>query len=191
MDKYRLFCNKVSTVLSYIAGALLTVVFVTSAANIVLRNIFNYSWLFSQALLKITFVWMVFIGVAVMDFRTEHLKMDFLSNKFSKTMTKIVDWATMVIKFIILGVMIIYGFKVTKLRMSIPFPTYKKLGTGWMYLSIPVSAILMVIFSIDHIGRLVRTGTIKEKTVEKTAEEIKKEQQEIEESIKELKEMEK
>ena len=191
MDKYRLFCNKVSTVLSYIAGALLTVVFITSAANIVLRNIFNYSWLFSQALLKITFVWMVFIGVAVMDFRTEHLKMDFLSNKFSKKMTTIVDWATMVIKFIVLGIMIVYGFKVTKLRMSIPFPTYKKLGTGWMYLSIPVSAILMVIFSVDHIGRLVRAGTIKEKTVEKTAEEIKKEQEEIEESIKELKEMEK
>ena len=191
MDRYRSFCNKVSTVLSYIAGALLTVVFITSAANIVLRNIFNYSWLFSQALLKITFVWMVFIGVAVMDFRTEHLKMDFLSNKFSKKMTTIVDWATMVIKFIVLGIMIVYGFKVTKLRMSIPFPTYKKLGTGWMYLSIPVSAILMVIFSVDHIGRLVKTGTIKEKTVEKTAEEIKKEQEEIEESIKELKEMEK
>ena len=191
MKNYRLFCNKLSEVLSYIAGALLTVVFLTSAANIVLRNIFNYSWLFSQALLKITFVWMVFIGVAVMDFRTEHLKMDFLSNKFSPKMTTVVDWATMAIKFTILAIMIFYGFKVTKLRMSIPFPTYKKLGTGWMYLSIPVSAILMVIFSIDHIGRLIRKGTIKEKTEEKTAEEIKKEEEEIAESIKELKEMEK
>lgn len=191
MKNYRLFCNKLSEVLSYIAGALLTVVFLTSAANIVLRNIFNYSWLFSQALLKITFVWMVFIGVAVMDFRTEHLKMDFLSNKFSPKMTTVVDWATMAIKFTILAIMIFYGFKVTKLRMSIPFPTYKKLGTGWMYLSIPVSAILMVVFSIDHIGRLIRKGTIKEKTEEKTAEEIKKEEEEIAESIKELKEMEK
>ncbi len=191
MKNYRLFCNKLSEVLSYIAGALLTVVFLTSAANIVLRNIFNYSWLFSQALLKITFVWMVFIGVAVMDFRTEHLKMDFLSNKFSPKMTTVVDWATIAIKFTILAIMIFYGFKVTKLRMSIPFPTYKKLGTGWMYLSIPVSAILMVIFSVDHIGRLIRKGTIKEKTEEKTAEEIKKEEEEIAESIKELKEMEK
>lgn len=191
MKKYRLFCNKLSLVLSYIAGGLLTIVFLTSAANIVLRNIFNYAWLFSQALLKISFVWMVFLGVAVMDFRTEHLKMDFLSNKFSTNMTRIVDWATMVIKFIVLGIMIVYGFKVTKLRMSIPFPTYKKLGTGWMYLSIPVSAIMMVIFSVDHIGRLVRNGTIKEKTEERTEEEIKKEEQEIAESIKELKEMEK
>lgn len=191
MKKYRLICDKLSMVLSYIAGGLLTIVFLTFAANIVLRNIFNYSWLFSQALLKITFVWMVFLGVAVMDFRTEHLKMDFLSNKFSKKMTTVVDWATMIIKFVILGILIVYGFKVTKLRMSIPFPTYKKLGTGWMYLSIPVSAILMVLFSVDHIGRLITKGAIKEKAVDKTEEEIKKEEAEIAESIKELKEMEK
>ncbi len=191
MDRYKSFCDTLVNILSYIAGILLTIVFLVSAANIILRNVFNYSWLFSQALLKITFVWMVFLGVAVMDYKTEHLKMDFLSNKFSPRMTAIVDGATMIVKLIILAILIVFGFKVTRLRMSIPFPTYKKLGTGWMYLSIPVSAILMVLFSVNQIRNLFRTGTIKEKAKERSAEEIKKEEAEIAESIKELKEMEK
>lgn len=185
---YRKICNKAADVLSLICGALLTVVLFICVANIVLRNVFNYSWLFSQALQKLVFVWMVFLGAVVVDFKTEHLKMDFVSGKFSKKMTTVVEWATMLLKAIVIGIMIYWGFKVTKLRMTIPFPSYKQLPTGWMYLAIPVCGILMIFFNAEHCIRLVKTGTFKE-AVARSEEEIKREEQEIAEGIKEMKEM--
>lgn len=188
MSEYRKLCNKVSDVIALICGALLTVVLLVCVSNIILRNVFNYSWLFSQALLKLAFVWMVFLGAAVVDFKADHLKMDFVSNKFSKKMTTVVDWATMVFKAIVVGIMIYWGFKVTKQRMAIPFPSYKKLATGWMYLAIPVCGLIMVFFNVEHIMRLIKTGTFKEKVV-RSAEEIKREEEEIAEGIKEMKEM--
>lgn len=188
MSDYRKVCNKLADTLSFICGFLLTIVLLISVTNIILRNMFNYSWLFSQALLKLVFVWMVFLGAAVVDFKTEHLKMDFVSGKFSKRMTTVVNLATMLLKSVVIGIMVYWGFRVTKLRMTIPFPSYKPLSTGWMFLAIPVSGLFMILFNFEHCMRLVKTGTYKEQLV-RSEDDIRREEQEIAEGIKEMREM--
>ncbi|MGN0906851.1 MAG: TRAP transporter small permease [Bullifex sp.] len=189
-EKYRAFCDRLDKILSVICGLLLIVVFFVSVANILLRNILKISWLFSAVLSKMSFVYMVFIGVAVVYYRCDHLKMDFISSKFPRKMKTVVNWMTIVITVILLAVMLVYGINIAKVRMTIPFESYKKIPTGWMYLAVPVGALLMMVFTVEHIITLVKTGEMKHE--EKPDEELlRKQEEEIREGIKEMKEMEK
>lgn len=189
-EKYRAFCDRLDKILSVICGFLLIVVFFVSVANILLRNILKISWLFSAVLSKMSFVYMVFIGASVVYYRCDHLKMDFISNKFPRKMKTVVNWMTMVITVILLAVMLVYGINIAKVRMTIPFESYKKIPTGWMYLAVPAGALLMMVFTVEHIITLVKTGEMKHE--EKPDEELlRKQEEEIREGIKEMKEMEK
>lgn len=187
---FKTLCDKLDNILSFICGLLLIVVFCVSVLNILLRNILKISWLFSAVLSKMSFVYMVFLGAAVVYYRCDHLKMDFISNKFPRKMKVVVNWITIVVTTILLIVMLIYGINISKVRMTIPFESYKKIPTGWMYLAVPVGAIFMLIFTIEHIINLCKTGEIKHKAII-DEELIKKQKEEIEEGIREMKEMEK
>jgi TRAP-type C4-dicarboxylate transport system permease small subunit len=141
-------------------GVLLILVLSLSGLNIILRNIFSVSWLIIEVMQKLSFIWMIFIGIAVVFYHGDHLKMDFFSTKFSPKVKLIVDWLSWCSTLTILIVMIYYGFIVTKVRMTIPFETYKSVPTGWLYIAVPVSAILMLLFSVDHLARLIKTGSL-------------------------------
>jgi TRAP-type C4-dicarboxylate transport system permease small subunit len=188
MEKYKKFCNKLAHVLSIVCGSLLMVVFFVAIVNILFRNIFKISWLFSQVLSKMAFIWMVFIGASVVYYRGEHLKMDFFCGKFPKKMRTIVDWGAVVCTISLLVVMFIYGINVSRIRMSIPFESFKAMPTGYLYISIPTCAVLMFLFTIQHIINLVKTGRI-DLPNNPSEEEVKRQEEEVQEGISALKDM--
>lgn len=185
---YLRICDKLSKVLATITGLLMVVVLGCSILNIVFRNILSISVLIMDVISKLSFIWMIFIGISVVYYNGDHLKMDFLSMHFSKKMTKIMSYFTIVITSILLVIMVIHGFKVSSIRMTIPFEAYKSIPTGYMYMALPFSAILMLIFTAGHLVRLITTGSMFPK-VEISEEELKKQEDEIKEGIEAFKSM--
>ncbi len=186
---YSNFCKKLAGILSILTGALLIGVLALSMLNIILRNVLSISWLMGDVLLKLMFVWLIFLGSSVVLYQCDHLKMDFFSRKFSPRMTRIVAYAGTILTMGLLAILIFYGLKVTSIRMSIPFESYKLIPTGYLFLSLPVCAVMMMVFCVDHLLKLKKFGTIKEPSlIEK--EVLEREKEETDEGIRALKNME-
>ena len=185
---YLRFCNKLAKVLSVFTGILLIVVLLCSVMNIIFRNILSISFLVIDVFSKLAFVWMIFIGASVVYYNVDHLKMDFFSGKFPEKMKKIVDFITIFLSLVLLLIMLIYGINVSLIRMTIPFEQYKTIPTGYLYLSLPVSAFIMIIFTVAHFIRLIKTGQMAE-IVEIDQEELRKQEQEIKEGIEAFRQM--
>lgn len=166
--RYHEICNRIASFLAIVTGVLLTGVLGVSIINILLRNVFSVSWLVTDVLLKMMFVWMVFIGASVAYYHHDHLKMDFLSNLLPKRVSRITSFVFIVVSIILLLVMVIYGWNISMVRMTIPFETNKAIPTGYLYLSVPICALIMIVFSIDHLMVLFRKEEESGETVSKS-----------------------
>ncbi len=179
---YGKFCKKMADILSIITGVLLVIVLLLAVSDIIFRNILSLSILIVDVFSQLAFVWMVFLGSTVVFYHSDHLKMDFFSGHFNPKMKKIMDYITLILGLILLVVMLFYGLKVVSIRMTIPFEAFKGIPTGYLYLSLPVAAFIMILFSFDLFHRVHITGTMEEvKIVDE--EELKKQESEIKEGI--------
>ena len=174
---YQTFCKKLSAILAIITGSLLIGVLSISMLNIVLRNIFSVSWLVLDVLSKLMFVWMIFFGTSVVYFHADHLKMDFFSMKFPPKVKKLFAYLFSLISLIVLLVMLVYGIEISRVRMSIPFESYKAIPTGLLFASLPVCAVLMIIFTIGHFQNLRRIGSVVE--ISNNSNELDIDEQEV------------
>lgn len=186
---YSKICRKTVDILAIITGSLLIGVLSLSMLNILLRNVFAVSWLIIDVIIKLMFVWMIFIGATVVYFHLDHLKMDFFSRKFSKRAKKLLELISALFSLGLFGVMGVYGVNVMMIRMTIPFESYKAIPTGYLYLSVPVCAVIMILFTIDHLFRLFKYGTVDEPVLV-SEEELHRLEKEVEKGIEELKTME-
>ena len=181
---YQMFCKRLSAILATITGVLLVGVLGISMANILLRNVFSVSWLVLDVFSKLMFVWMVFIGTSVVYYHADHLKMDFFSMKFSPRAKKVFDYVFLTVSMALLLVMLVYGIEISRVRMSIPFESYKGIPTGFLFASLPVCSILMILFTIGHFQQLHRTGSIVEKPAD--ADTLGLDEEEILQGIKDF-----
>lgn len=138
------------SVMTKITGALFFIVLLVTVTNILLRNVLGVSWLFMDAILRLSFIWMVFTGTAVLYYRNDHLVMDFFSGKFSPKLASRIMLVQHVLFLAFAVIMVVYGLQVTRVRMGIPFETWK-LPTGYAYVAVPINGLLMGLFCIDKI----------------------------------------
>ena len=145
--------KKTVSIMTKITGFLFFVVLLVTVTNILLRNVLSISWLFMSGLLRLSFIWMVFTGTAVLYYNNDHLIMDFFSGKFSVKWHKIVDILEQVMFLLFCAVLVFYGIQVTKVRMGIPFETWK-VPTGYAFVAVPVNGFIMALFSIEKLIKM-------------------------------------
>jgi TRAP-type C4-dicarboxylate transport system permease small subunit len=145
--------KKIVSIMTRITGFLFLVVLLVTVTNILLRNVLSVSWLFMSGLLRLSFIWMVFTGTAVLYYNNDHLIMDFFSGKFSVKWHKIVDVFEQILFLLFCAVLVFYGIQVTKVRMGIPFETWK-VPTGYAFVAVPVNGFIMALFSIEKLMKM-------------------------------------
>jgi TRAP-type C4-dicarboxylate transport system permease small subunit len=145
--------KKIVSIMTRITGFLFFVVLLVTVTNILLRNVLSVSWLFMSGLLRLSFIWMVFTGTAVLYYNNDHLIMDFFSGKFSVKWHKIVDVFEQILFLLFCAVLVFYGIQVTKVRMGIPFETWK-VPTGYAFVAVPVNGFIMALFSIEKLMKM-------------------------------------
>lgn len=120
-----------------------------TSLNIVLRNVLGVSWLFVDGLLRLMFIWMVFLGTAALYYRNDHLVMDFFQGKMSERMRSAVVLVGDILFLLVTLALIVYGIQVVDVRMGIPFETWD-VPTGYAYLAVPVCAFVMAVFCLNN-----------------------------------------
>lgn len=136
--------------IEWLVGILFVTLFLLNILRIGLRYFWGVSWLWVPDFSRLIFIWAIFLGASVLYARREHLEMDFFVNKMKESMWEklslFID-LSMTIFFIIL---IFEGFKISKIRMRIPFDMWD-IPTGYAYAAVPICSALMFIMTINKL----------------------------------------
>jgi len=140
--------------LEALMAAIFASLFLVTILNIFLRNVAGIAWMWIPGYMRLAFIWLVFLGIAAVVRRGEHLVVDVLQ----KSVRPRVRHATMLIIYVSVlpfyYVLLTYGIEVARVRMRIPFDTWA-VPTGYAYMAVPVAALLLLAFTLE---RLVNTS---------------------------------
>lgn len=126
--------------------------------QIVTRYFFNSPSTISEELLTYSFTWMALLAAAYVFGRRDHMRMSFLADKVTGGAKLVLEVAIeILILAIIASVMVFGGFSIMKLTMT---QVTASLGIpmGVIYTILPVSGIVICIYSVLNIIDLCRGG---------------------------------
>jgi len=120
------------------------------------RYILNTSFSFTEEFARFSLIWLSILGAAYLNAKREHLSMDFLYQKFSKTTKKKVSIFIEICIFLFaLIVMVIGGFNLvyTTLHLEQLSGTLE-VPLGYVYAILPFSGLFIMCFSVYHISKI-------------------------------------
>jgi TRAP-type C4-dicarboxylate transport system permease small subunit len=149
--------------LSAIIGGILIVIFLLNLYQVGGRYLFGVGAIWIPDLTRLLFIWMVFLGTALMYQRKRHLVIDFVLLRLTGSVRRAVEAGIGVGMLVLAGVMAAAGWRIMRIRMDIPY-TGLEIPTGYAYLAVPVAAFLMVLTSLANIWEWRQAGREHEPT---------------------------
>lgn len=144
-----------ATALEAVLTVLFVALFVVTMLNIVLRNLGGIALLWIPAYLRLSFIWLVFLGVAIAYRRKEHLVVDFFLMRLAESRRRVARGVIDLVMLPFFAVLVVYGLEVARVRMRIPFDTWD-IPTGYAYFAVPVSGVILLVFCLERLVILVK-----------------------------------
>jgi TRAP-type C4-dicarboxylate transport system permease small subunit len=151
--------NLFAKIVEYICGIMLTLLTVSTFAQVVSRYVFNHSFNWSEELAIYVMVWMVYLGAAINVLRGGHTRIDFFINLMPYRMREIVEAVGQVICGVFSGYLAYNTLPVLQLTMRMKTPALR-IPTGVMYISVLVCGVCMIVFfaikTVEHLRAAIR-----------------------------------
>jgi TRAP-type C4-dicarboxylate transport system permease small subunit len=147
--------DRLTRIAGWIAGLLFMGLFGLNVVQITLRYLFGATWLWVPDLLRLMFVWMVFLGATVLYAAGEHLMVDFFVRRMPARRRHAVAAAVEAAAIAFCGILIVKGIEITQRRMRVPFDTWD-VPTGYAYAAIVVAGALMGLIAAWRLAGHVR-----------------------------------
>ena len=147
----------VDQILSAAIGAGLIGIFLLNLYQVGGRYLFGVGEIWIPDLTRLLFIWMVFLGTALMHQRKRHLVIDVLLLKFPGPARRMAEALIALGMLGLAGVMAVVGWRIMQIRMDIPY-TGLEIPTGYAYLAVPVAATLMALTSLANLWEWVQQG---------------------------------
>jgi TRAP-type transport system small permease protein len=143
--------------LSFALGAILISIFCLNLYQVGGRYLFGVGAVWIPDLTRLLFIWMVFLGTALMHQRKRHLVIDVLLLKFPGRARRTIETLIALGMLGLAGVMAAVGWRIMQIRMDIPY-TGLEIPTGYAYLAVPVAAALIALTSLANLWEWTRAG---------------------------------
>lgn len=120
--------------------------------NVLSRYIFKISLPWSEELARFMFVWLTFVGAVIANANFEHMRLDFVVEKFPKKIGKIVESLSYILVIVLLIVLFFGSLKYTQSQWDWKSSA---LGVrhGVVYMIAPISFAIM---AFQFVGRLIQ-----------------------------------
>ena len=144
------FRKGIDKVLSLACAVIFAAMVVIGTYQIVTRFIFNRPSTVSEELLTYSFTWMALLATAYVFGKRDHMRMGFLADKLNAGGQKVLNIISELLIMLLAGAVMVYGgFTIMQLTMA------QSTAMGVVYTIIPVSGILIVLYSVMNIIDLV------------------------------------
>jgi len=157
MELYNEFLKKLDKFIIYIAILLMIILVGTIFSNIIVRY-FGFSFLWSDGVARLIFVWLAFCGIYIGYRNNNHPSFSMIVN-FAQEKNKIVGKIMrLIINFSVLGFLyvLIYGGWQYISGASIQRIAVLKISVGWKYAAGPVIGVFMALETIRKIITIIK-----------------------------------
>ena len=150
MNLYLSSCKKISSWILILASIGLVVMTTIITWQIFDRYILNDTPNWSERLAIFLLNWYVLLGVAVGVHEDFHLGLVFLKNRANGIMKRIINSVIYILVGIFAGYMFFYGIVLMQQTWTHVIPALG-ISTAYSYLPLPISAVLIMMFVIEHL----------------------------------------
>jgi TRAP-type C4-dicarboxylate transport system permease small subunit len=141
--------------LSSAIGAGLIGIFLLNLYQVGGRYLFGIGEIWIPDLTRFLFIWMVFLGTALMHLRKKHLVIDFVQLHLPDSLRRAAEACVSVGMLGLAGVLVVVGWRIAQIRMDIPY-TGLEIPTGYAYVAVPIAAAVMATTDLADLARMLR-----------------------------------
>ena len=156
----RALLDTVHLAAKWLTGMAFLAIFALAVVQIVLRYVIGDTWLWAPDLMRLLFVWAVFLGAAALYHSGEHLSVDFFIEGLGPRSRRALGLATEAASAAFFLLLVVKGWEIAAKRMRVPFDTWD-LPTGYAYAAAPVCAFLMLLIALERIVTRCRERAIR------------------------------
>ena len=149
------FKSALDAILEKITGGINVALFLIMSAmglilgvNIVMRFLFNNPISWSNVVTRYAYIYIVLLGTAISYIEGSHAQIDFVHAAMPKKVQGVFDMLHYLGMMFLCGILIIFGTKHVITMWHVHSPVVKGLSIGVVYLSVPVSAAVILFFLI-------------------------------------------
>ena len=128
----------------YIGGALFIGIFIILVLQVFFRQVLQTPLIWSEELSRLIFVWVAMLGISIGIRKQSHIFIDFLFNKFSPTVQKVMFTLSQIIIFVCIICMGWFGKILTAKKWGFEIVTLH-ISSGWLYLALYLISFLMMV----------------------------------------------
>lgn len=142
--------NRFEKILELVSGLLFLSVFIFTLVNIISRNLGGVAIRWIPGVIRMSFIWSVLLATVVLYRRNDHLMVDYFLQKMSSRLKLWVIGITNILTLPFFVLIVIYGWRISLVRMRIPFETWR-FPTGYAFMALPFAAAFMLIINLEKI----------------------------------------
>ena len=133
--------------LSAAIGVALLAIFFLNMYQVGGRYLFRVGAVWIPDVTRFLFIWMVFLGTALMHLRRGHLVIDFVQVRLPDRLRHATEALISASMLALAGLLVVVGWRIMQIRMDIPYTGWE-IPTGYAYLAVPVAASLIGLTSL-------------------------------------------
>lgn len=155
------------SVLSWFSVTAMLIMLALTFGQVVTRYFFGWTPEWSEELARFLFVWVVFLGSALIMGESGHLAVEFVPNHFKGTkFGKILGLVINLAGYVFVTLLLVQGAKMTK-TMTFQLSPGMNLPMSYVYVVIPVSCVLMLLYLVKDTIRLCKGfGEVPDQVIE-------------------------
>lgn len=143
--------------LSAAIGAGLAVIFLLNLYQVGGRYLFGIGAVWIPDVTRLLFIWMVFLGTALMHLRGRHLVIDYVRERLPTSLRRAAEAFICAGMCGFAGVLLVGGWRIMRIRMDIPYTGWE-IPTGYAYLAVPVAATVIALTSLMNLWERMGRG---------------------------------
>jgi TRAP-type transport system small permease protein len=148
--------------LSAAIGTGLLAIFILNMYQVGGRYLFGIGAVWIPDVTRFLFIWMVFLGTALMHLRRGHLVIDYVQVHMPIRLRHATEVLISGSMLAMAGILLVVGWRIMQIRMDIPYTGWE-VPTGYAYAAVPVAAVLVGFISLANLyewlhGRDLRGG---------------------------------
>jgi TRAP-type C4-dicarboxylate transport system permease small subunit len=141
--------------LEVVAMAMFLLLIVVTFFQVLSRYIFPVPISFTEELGRFLFIWVSFLGTAIVMGRDEHIRLDLFQGRVSKRATDILRMVVYVLVALLSLIILLPSPDLLRIAAR-QTAAVSRLSMGVVYLVLPVSALLTMLYSLSHFARTVK-----------------------------------
>ncbi len=156
MVMYEKLLKAVRSVLYVFSVTAMSIMLITIFCQVITRYWFNYTPEWSEELARFLFVWVVFLGSALIMGDAGHLAVQFIPDMLKGTKAgKVVAIIINIASYVFIGILFLKGLEMTSI-MTFQLSPGMNIPMSYIYFVIPFSSILMLLYLIKSSIEIIR-----------------------------------